>query len=218
MNRLVFLARAWLVVAAGAGSLVVNAAETAPARPVRALLVAGGCCHDYLGQHKALFEGIQAKADVQVDVYWTDDRSTNPPLRLYESADWSKGYDVVIHDECAADNKDMPAFDRIMEAHKTIPAVHLHCAMHSFRNGTDRWFRHLGLQSTGHGPQEPISVGFVDREHPISKTLTDWVTGKEELYNNISVHPGITQVAKGKQGNSETSNKSFHEGAFDSVD
>jgi putative membrane-bound dehydrogenase-like protein len=192
MNRVVFLARAWLVVAAGAGSLVVNAAETAPARPVRALLVAGGCCHDYLGQHKALFECIQAKADVQVDVYWTDDRSTNPPLRLFESADWSKGYDVVIHDECAADNKDMPAFDRIMEAHKTIPAVHLHCAMHSFRNGTDRWFRHLGLQSTGHGPQEPISVGFVDREHPISKTLTDWVTGKEELYNNVKVfdaHP-----------------------------
>lgn len=198
MNRSIFLVGAWLAMAVGAGAAVSYAAETASSKPVRALLVSGGCCHDYLGQHKALFEGIQAKADVQVDVYWTDDPSTNPPLRLYESADWAKGYDVIIHDECAADNKDMPAFERIMEAHKTIPAVHLHCAMHSFRNGTDRWFRHLGLQSTGHGPQEPIAIGFVDKEHPISKTLGDWVTGKEELYNNVKLfdaHP----LAVGRQ-------------------
>ena len=178
------------------------------ARPLKALLVAGGCCHDYAAQHKLLFEGIQARANVQVDVWWTDDKSVNPPLSLYDNADWAKGYDVIIHDECAAGNKDLKAFQRILDVHKTIPAVHLHCAMHSFRNGTDGWFKHLGLQSSSHGPQEPIEISFVDPEHPVTKTLSDWTTIKEELYNNVNIfdaHPLATgkQIVKNKDGSTK---------------
>jgi len=87
---------------------------------------------------------------------------------------------------------------RILDAHKTIPSVQLHCAMHSFRTGEDRWFKRLGLQSNSHGPQEPIAITFVDKEHPITKTLADWTTIKEELYNNVNLfdaHP----LAMGKQ-------------------
>ena len=170
----------------------------AETKPLKALLIAGGCCHDYKGQTKVLSEGIQARANVQVDVYWTDDGSTNPPLPLYDDPDWAKGYDIIIHDECAAENADLGTMARILAAHKTIPAVHLHCAMHSFRNGTDQWFKHLGLASNSHGPQEPIEISFVDREHPITKPLDDWTTTKEELYNNIDMfdaHP----LAMGKQ-------------------
>lgn len=169
----------------------------APAK-LKALLVAGGCCHDYKGQYKVLSEGIQARANVQVDVWWTDDRSTNPPLDLYDNPDWAKGYDVIIHDECAAGNKDLEVFQRILDAHKTIPAIHLHCAMHSFRNGTDGWFKHLGLQSSSHGPQAPIEVKFSKSAHPITATLKDWTTIREELYNNLKTF-GITPLATGKQ-------------------
>jgi putative membrane-bound dehydrogenase-like protein len=177
-------------------------------RPLKALLVAGGCCHDYAAQHKLLFEGIQARAFVQVDVWWTDDKSTNPPLSLYDRADWATGYDVIIHDECAAGNKDLKAFQRIVEVHRTIPSVHLHCAMHSFRNGTDGWFKHLGLQSSSHGPQEPIDIDFVDPTHPVTKSLSDWTTIKEELYNNVQIlgaHPLATgtQRVKNKDGSSK---------------
>jgi len=167
-------------------------------KPLKALLIAGGCCHDYAKQHEVIFKGIQARANVQVDVIWTDDKSTNPPLPVYDKADWAKGYDIIIHDECAASMKDKDVLTRILDAHKTIPAVHLHCAMHSFRTGEDRWFRHLGLQSNSHGPQEPIAITFVDKEHPITKTLADWTTIKEELYNNVNVfdaHP----LAMGRQ-------------------
>ena len=131
-------------------------ATQAETKPLKALLIAGGCCHDYKGQHKVLCDGIQVRANVQVDVVWTDDGSTNPPLPIYDNPDWAKGYDVIIHDECAADRKDIETTERILEAHKTIPALHLHCAMHSFRTGTDKWFRHLGLESNSHWPQEPI--------------------------------------------------------------
>ena len=160
----------------------------AETKPIRALLIAGGCCHDYKGQHEALFKGIQARSNVQVDVYWTDDASTNPPFPLFDSPDWAKGYDVIIHDECAASNKDVAVVQRILAVHRTVPAVHLHCAMHSFRNGTDLWFKHLGLKSTGHGPQEPIAISFVDKSHPITKDMSDWTTIKEELYNNAAMH------------------------------
>ena len=189
------LALLFLLAAASIGH-----AET---KPLKALLVAGGCCHDYAKQHVILSQGIQARANVQVDVVWTDDKSVTPPLPLYDNPDWAKGYDIIIHDECAAGVKDMAVVKRILDVHKTVPAVHLHCAMHSFRTGTDVWFKHLGIQSASHGPQEPISITFVDKEHPITKHLADWTTIKEELYNNVNIFDGHPlamgkQVVKGK--------------------
>jgi putative membrane-bound dehydrogenase-like protein len=183
--------------------LAVASTGHAETKPLKALLVAGGCCHDYAKQHLILSKGIQARANVQVDVVWTDDKSVNPPLPLYDNPDWAKGYDIVIHDECAAGVKDMAVVKRILDAHKTIPAVHLHCAMHSFRTGTDAWFKHLGIQSASHGPQEPIAITFVDKEHPITQPLADWTTIKEELYNNVNIFDGHPlamgkQVVKGK--------------------
>ncbi len=172
--------------------------KTATPRPLKALLIAGGCCHDYAHQQAALCKGIQARANVQVDVYWTDNSTTAPILPLYEGLDWAQKYDVIIHDECAADVKDQAIVDRILLTHQTIPAVHLHCAMHSFRTGNHAWFKHLGLQSSGHGPQEPIAINFVDTKHPITSTLSDWTTINEELYNNVKLF-GAHPLAVGKQ-------------------
>jgi putative heme-binding domain-containing protein len=183
--------------------LATASASQAETKPLKALLIAGGCCHDYAKQHVILSQGIQARANVQVDVVWTDDKSVTPPLPLYDNPDWAKGYDIIIHDECAAGVKDMAVVKRILDVHQTIPAVHLHCAMHSFRTGTDAWFKHLGIQSASHGPQEPIAITFVDKEHPITKPLADWTTIKEELYNNVNIFDGHPlamgkQVVKGK--------------------
>ncbi|MBB5039429.1 DUF7133 domain-containing protein [Prosthecobacter dejongeii] len=177
---------------------LVTATHAAETKPLKALLIAGGCCHDYAKQHEILSKGIQSRANVQVDVVWTDDKSTNPPLPLYDNLDWAKGYDIIIHDECAAGLKDIGSIKRILDVHKTIPAVHLHCAMHSFRPGNDTWYKHLGIQSNSHGPQEPIAITYVDKDHPITKPLADWTTIKEELYNNVNIfdaHP----LAMGKQ-------------------
>ena len=86
----------------------------------------------------------------------------------------------------------------------------LHCAMHSYRSGNygapvkpgaDNaiWFEYLGLQSTGHGPQVPVAITFVDQTNPITKGLENWTTINEELYNNIQVLPTATPLARGKQ-------------------
>jgi putative membrane-bound dehydrogenase-like protein len=196
---------------ATAGLVTLSAQEKKSAKspkPLRGLLVCGGCCHDYAAQSVILRDGIQARANIQIDILRSEDKSTTPQFPIYANPDWAKGYDVIIHDECAAGIKDLPIAQNVINAHKTIPAVNLHCAMHSFRTGTDDWFKFLGLQSSGHGPQEPIAIEF-DATHPVTETLSNWTTIKEELYNNINVFDAKPlamgkQVVKAKDGTIRT--------------
>ncbi|MEO5914484.1 MAG: ThuA domain-containing protein [Luteolibacter sp.] len=178
--------------------------------PIRALLVCGGCCHDYAKQSVILRDGIQARANVQVDVIRSEDTGTSPWFPMYQNKDWAKGYDVILHDECAADVKDMPYVQNIVDAHKNgTPAVNLHCAMHCYRTGTDLWFEYLGLQSSGHGSQLPIGIDFKNADHPITKGMADWTTIGEELYNNVKLFEKAKPLALGNQkqqnGNTDTS-------------
>ena len=176
--------------------LPVSAAEA----PLRALLIAGGCCHDYEKQCQILRDGIQARANVQVDVIRSEDGGTSPWFPMYERADWARSYDVIIHDECAADIKDMPYIKNILDAHKNgVPAVNLHCAMHSYRAETDAWFEFLGLQSNGHGAQLPIDLDFSPATHPITEGMENWTTVNEELYNNIKVFDTAKPLILGSQ-------------------
>lgn len=179
-------------------TLGLTAAE--PARPLKALLFAGGCCHDYATQKNLIKEGLEARAHVVVDVAYSPDKSTKATFEPYAKPDWAKGYDVVIHDECSADVKDMAYVQNVLAAHKGgVPAINLHCAMHSYRTGTDDWFQFCGIQSTSHGPQKPIEVKFVNPDHPATKGLAGWTTGNEELYNNVKVFPTATPLARGAQ-------------------
>lgn len=193
------------------------AASAESPKPLKALLVLGGCCHDYATQKNLLEAGIEARANVQVDVCHSPDSGSNVKFTCYEKENWAEGYDVIIHDECSADTKDLTLINRILAPHRQgVPAVNLHCAMHSYRtaadvkqlveSGTDGslWFDFLGLQSSGHGAQLPIEITFTDTESPITRSLENWTTIKEELYNNVRIHDGIKPIARGKQGAAET--------------
>jgi type 1 glutamine amidotransferase len=198
-----------LVLLASAAVYFVQAADNAP-KPLRVLLVAGGCCHEYDKQTMSLKEGIEARLNAVVDVAYNPDKSTKATFEIYKSKDWAKDFDVIIHDECSADVTDPAYVSNILNAHKAgVPAVNLHCAMHSYRWGNFReavkpgadnagWYEMLGLQSTGHGPQEPIEITFTAKDHPITQGLENWTTIKEELYNNIQIL-GATPLASGKQ-------------------
>jgi type 1 glutamine amidotransferase len=179
-------------------------------KPLKVLLVTGGCCHDYEKQHLILGEGLSSRANVEVTFAHNPDKTTKCSFDLYKDKDWAKPYDVVIHDECSADVTDPEYVGNIIAAHRNgTPAVNLHCAMHSYRWGNFRepvapgadnshWYEMLGLQSTAHGPQEPIAITFVDKASPIVSGIEDWTTIKEELYNNIQILTAHA-LAKGKQ-------------------
>lgn len=192
-----------------AGGRLLSAAEDAKPRPLKVLIVAGGCCHDYATQTKLLKQGIEARIHAAVEVIYNPDTSVNARFPIYESDGWARDFDVIIHDECSAGVTERPYIDRILKAHrKGVPAVNLHCAMHSYRWGDFRqpveagadnaaWYEMIGLQSTGHGPQSPIDVAYA--KHPITAGLQGWTTINEELYNNIAVFDSATVVASGKQ-------------------
>jgi len=198
--------RSLLALALLAGLTTTLSAEQ---KPLRVLVVAGGCCHDYANQKDILKKGIEARLNATVEVAYVDikakdfkGKATQPIFEVYKNADWAKNFDVVIHDECAADITDQTYVANIVNAHRNgLPAVNLHCAMHSYRwgkfqepvkAGADNasWYEMLGLQSTGHGPQLPIAIAFSDKENPIVKGFADWTTVNEELYNNVQVLTG----------------------------
>lgn len=175
-------------------------AWSAEVQALRVLLLTGGCCHDYARQKDILKKGIEDRANVEVVQVHTTDPSTKARFEIYEQAGWAKGFDAVIHDECSADVKDLPYVQNILAAHQSgVAAVNLHCAMHCYRTGTDDWFQFVGIQSSAHGPQQPIAVRFVDKANPITRGMTDWTTIREELYNNLKVFPTAHPLARGQQ-------------------
>ena len=204
MKRSTFLALA-ITTALGLPAFAADAPK-----PLRVLLITGGCCHEYDKQKDILKQGIEKRANVLVEQIHTNDKSTKPPLPIYGNPDYAKGFDVVIHDECSSDIKDPAIIQGVLKPHADgIPGVNLHCAMHCYRFGeyktpvapgadNSHWYEYLGLQSTGHGPQEPIALSFFEQSSPITKGMSDWTTVKEELYNNIQILTGKPLV-RGKQ-------------------
>src|SRR5690606_30836193 len=139
--------------------------------------------------------------NVEIDhVYYdlsADEQNGNPKLPIFGNPNYGDGYDVIIHNECAAGITDTAIIDAVLAPHvKGIPAVNLHCAMHSYRFGdwqepvakdadNARWFAFTGMQSTGHGPQAPIVLNKVSNA-PILEGLEMWTTPDEELYNTLT--------------------------------
>jgi type 1 glutamine amidotransferase len=205
MTRRTFLP---LLPAALAGALLLSGRAPADdeVKPIRALLVIGGCCHDYKKQQEIITKGVSARANVEWAIAYDPDTGTKHLNPVYEKDDWSKGFDVIVHDECCSDVKDLKVVERILKPHREgLPAVLLHCGMHCYRTegfpkGTP-WFDFTGLITTGHGPQAPIAITFTDKESPITRGMENWSTGNEELYNNLvgKLQETAQPLAKGKQ-------------------
>lgn len=113
--------------------------------PIHALLICGGCCHDYDAQKIILTEGISARANVTWDILHEGGSARTHAGRyhemsIYKKPDWAKGYDVVVHDECFGDVSNAVFVEHIARAHfDGVPAVMIHCAIHSYRHSsTDR--------------------------------------------------------------------------------
>jgi type 1 glutamine amidotransferase len=184
-----------------------RAADAPAERPIRALLVIGGGSHDYPKQKDILVEGISARANVVFQMAFDPAGVNNHANPVYDDPDWAKGFDVVVHDESVGKVTDLKLVERILKPHREgLPAVVLHSGMHAYRTegwpkAITPWFEFTGLQTTGHGPQFPISIHFLDSKDPITEGFSDWTTIKEELYNNAAgklldtAHP----LARGKQ-------------------
>ncbi|ADB16620.1 heme-binding protein [Pirellula staleyi DSM 6068] len=153
-------------------------------KPIRALLITGGCCHDYTQQKKILPAGISERALVDWTIVHQGGSTTDTQIPFYENEKWYEGFDVVVHNECFAGVTDPSWTARILKAHREgVPAVVVHCAMHCYRDKTDAWFEFLGVTSHGHGANYPFDVINLEPKHPVMEGFGDkWSTPKGELY------------------------------------
>ena len=201
MNKIVctFIVGAVAVlVAAGCNTDDVSSQEV---KPIKALIITGGCCHDYDSQTQFLIDGIRKYANVEFDVI-QEGSGTTYVHSVFEQENWTRGYDVVIHNECSADVGDDVGSSVAKEHFESgVGAVMIHCAFHTFRKMEgDEWRATLGATSKRHTHQKPITVTFDEPTHPILAGTKEFVTGDEELYVIDKIFDHSLPLATGHQG------------------
>jgi type 1 glutamine amidotransferase len=165
---------------------------------INALVVSGGCCHDYPAEGRILMDAVGRALPVDWTVVVQGGRGTRGRMPVYGQPDWSRGFDIVVHNECHADVDDPDYIRRITAAHRNgPPAVVIHCAMHSYRAAAvDDWREFLGVTSRRHTKQFAIPVKIVATDHPVMQGFRpDWVTPFDELYVIDRVWPNTTPLA-----------------------
>lgn len=186
---------AWLLLVLAA--VTTSPGIAAPVKPLKALLVTGGCCHEFELQKKTITEGISARANVE----WTvvhEGTDREHRVSIYSNPDWAKGYDVVVHNECFGHVDDAAFVERIAAPHKAgVPAVMLHCSSHSYRNApTEEWRQAVGITSRSHETRRDLVVKSLKTNHPIMRGFPDeWPITKDECYKNEKVWPNVTPLA-----------------------
>ena len=167
-------------------------------KPLRALLITGGCCHNYKLQSEALTNAVAKLATVEWTVVNEGGTGTKAELPLYSKPGWAKSYDVVVHNECFADTTNHQYIRQITSAHKAgVPAVVIHCAKHTYREtDIDDWRKFLGVTSRRHDHQSRYAVKKVTPDHPIVKGIPDdWKTPMDELYVIDKLWPNAKALA-----------------------
>jgi len=189
--------------------LIFSTLNISAAEPLRALLITGGCCHDYEAQKKTLTEGISARANV----VWTvihegDSDSKDTRFSVYEKPDWAKNYDVIVHNECSGKVVDVPFIEGIVheQTNRGVGVVMIHCSIHSYRETTtDEWRKLLGVSSYRHQAKRAFDVVTVKPEHPIMKTWpAKFHDPEDELYEIVKVWPNCIPLAKSLTPKKET--------------
>ena len=165
---------------------------------INALIVSGGCCHDYAGEARVMMDAIGRALPVDWTVVVQGGRGTRGTMPIYASPDWAKRFDIVVHNECLADVDDPAYIRQITAAHRNgPPAMVIHCTMHSYRAATiDDWREFLGVTSRQHTKAFNIPVRIAAKGHSVMKGFKeDWVTPVDELYVIDKIWPHTTALA-----------------------
>lgn len=176
-------------------------AESAAPPRLKGLLITGGCCHDYTNQIRIITEGISQRASVAWDVVHEGDGGREHRISVYSRPGWAKKYDVIVHNECFG----MVADDQFVQAiaaahHEGVPAVFVHCSMHSYRSapvGADAWRELIGVTSRRHEGHHSEHVRTLVADHPVMRGFpAEWKTPNGELYVIEKVWPNCTPLAQ----------------------
>ena len=176
--------------------------DKAEVQPIRALLLTGGCCHDYNFQKKRLSEASAQRANIKWEIIHEGGKSKNHRFDIYKNRDWAKSYDVIVHNECFAHEKEDKFITQIVEDHQNagVGVVFIHCSLHTNRDakkGTDDWNKLIGVSSKKHEHNGEKLVENIAPKHPIMQGFGEfWKVEKDELYVIFNTAKTFTPLAK----------------------
>jgi uncharacterized protein len=175
---------------------------------VKALMITGGCCHDYQNQKQIISEGLSKRVG---GIEWTIlhyGEGKDVKADVYKNSDWINGFDIVVHNECFGAVEDTAFINGIVDAHTRtgIPAIMIHCSLHSYRTATnaDAWRELVGVTSRRHEKMNrrlDVVATEAGTSHEVlakSSLLASgktWKTPNGELYIIENVWPGTTVLA-----------------------
>ncbi|MCA9065754.1 MAG: ThuA domain-containing protein [Planctomycetaceae bacterium] len=170
-------------------------------KPLRGLLVTGGCCHDYENQKRIITEGISQRVNIEWEIAHEGGDSRDHRVSTYTEPGWARKYDIIVHNECFGAITDDEFVRSIAEAHfEGVPAVIIHCSLHSYRMapvGADSWREMIGVTSRSHEKHRAVLVKSVNDDHPIMRGFpSEWQTPNGELYKIERVWPNCIPLAQ----------------------
>ena len=194
MRRFVFICASL-----GVSVLLSNSPPTFANQPLNALILTSpGVYHNYKQQTWVLAHRIAEYANIRFDV------SLAEPER-WKSTDFSEGYDVLIYNFCMADNQDDELIANLSRQIEQlgVPALVIHCTMHSFRE-TDLWWPMFGLRTKAHEPLRSLTQ-IQEVQHPILSGIpSEWTLTNDELYINLEFEGQPLLSTIGEDGKSHT--------------
>lgn len=173
--------------------------ELSKPAPIKALYVTGGGWHDYEAQEGIVTEGLGHR--IRMD--WTieneaGNRGDHWPAR-FRQENWAEDFDVVVYNFCITGTPGAEHVDGIVDMHVElgVPAVFMHCAIHSFRADTTKWFEFGGVRSHRHEGKRPFEVKVLEDQHPIMIGFPEdgWRTPQGELYEIAEIYESATPLA-----------------------
>ncbi len=190
-----------LAVAISATTLIIGQdSAKKPEKAIKALLVTGGGYHDYKAQKDILTEGISARANVEWEIIFADEKETKAKL---SETGWADKFDVVVYNLCHAHETDKAFVDSLSKIHAAgKPAIAIHCSMHSYHwkieGKTKQWPAMLGVTSPRHGKKAAIKMENVKKDHPVMKGFPEsWTTPEGELYHIDKTWDTATVLSRG---------------------
>ncbi len=180
---------------------VAHSQESTRSGKLKGLLITGGCCHDYAAQKQIITQGLSQRMSIDWDVVHEGGSGRKHKVSVYADQNWVKKYDLIVHNECFGAVADDMFVQSIAAAHHAgVPAVFIHCSLHSYRSapvGADAWRELVGVTSTSHESKRPVVVRRLVADHPIMIGFpAEWKTPNGELYKIEKHWPNCEPLAE----------------------
>ena len=174
--------------------LLARGADAAERQALKALVISGGCCHDYKKLLPHLATNISALVKVTFEVKYD--------LEILNDEKFAEPFDVLIFDQCQEEGTATQVRNALVAVRAGKPAVVVHCALHAFKSSSE-WRDCCGMTSKVHDPFQAFGTEKLDSNHPITKSFPeDWKTAGDELYQTIKMGQNSHPLLKVKSPHS----------------